>query len=219
MILCFLIFATKKLHLRFMIKIAIFASGSGTNAQRITEYFRERDVPIGVDLILTNNPDAGVLERAGKLSVSCVTFSRHDFYESTRILELLREHSIDYLILAGFLWLVPDFLLNAFPGRILNIHPALLPRYGGKGMYGMKVHESVISSHDRESGITIHLVNERYDDGQILFQMKCIVEDNDTPGSLAEKIHALEYQYFPQVIEHYILEGISAMKRWPRGRS
>ncbi|HZX61559.1 MAG TPA: phosphoribosylglycinamide formyltransferase [Bacteroidales bacterium] len=190
-----------------MIKIAIFASGSGTNAQRITEYFRERSAPIAVDLILSNNPDALVLERARNLGVSCVTFSRHEFYESTRVPELLKEHAIEYVILAGFLWLVPDFLLKAFPGRILNIHPALLPGYGGKRMYGMKVHEAVISNHDKESGITIHLVNERYDEGQILFQAKCSIEETDTPGSLAEKIHVLEYRYFPQVIESYILKG------------
>lgn len=190
-----------------MIKIAIFASGSGTNAQRITEYFRERSAPITVDLILSNNPDALVLERARNLGVSCVTLSRHEFYESTRIPELLKEHAIEYVILAGFLWLVPDFLLKAYPGRILNIHPALLPGFGGKGMYGMKVHEAVISNQDKESGITIHLVNERYDEGQILFQAKCSIEETDTPGSLAEKIHALEYRYFPQVIENYILKG------------
>jgi phosphoribosylglycinamide formyltransferase-1 len=188
-----------------MIKLAIFASGSGTNAQRITEYFREHSSPITVDLILSNNPDAGVLERARNLGVSCVTFSRKEFYESARIPELLKEHAIEYLILAGFLWLVPDSLLKAFPGRILNIHPALLPGYGGKGMYGMKVHETVISNHDKESGISIHLVNEHYDEGQILFQAKCSIEETDTPGSLAAKIHELEYRHFPEVIEKYIL--------------
>ena len=190
-----------------MIRIAIFASGSGTNAQRITEYFRERSAPIAVDLILSNKPDAFVLERAKNLGISSITFSRQEFYESTRIPDLLKEHAIEYVILAGFLWLVPDSLLKAYPGKILNIHPALLPGYGGKGMYGIKVHEAVISSHDKESGITIHLVNERFDEGQILFQAKCSIEENDTPGSLAEKIHALEYQYFPQVIENFILKG------------
>ncbi len=190
-----------------MIRIAIFASGSGTNAQRITEYFREHSVLIAVDLILSNKQDAQVLERARKLGVSTVTFSRHEFYEGTRIPELLKEHAIEYVILAGFLWLVPDVILKAYPSRILNIHPALLPRYGGKGMYGLKVHEAVISNQDKESGITIHLVNERYDEGQILFQVKCKIEETDTPSSLAEKIHALEYRYFPRVIEHYILNG------------
>jgi phosphoribosylglycinamide formyltransferase-1 len=195
-----------------MIKIAIFASGSGTNAQRITNYFRERSAPITVDLILSNNPDAPALKKASNLGVSCVTFSRHEFYESTRIPELLKEHAIEYVILAGFLWLVPDSLLKAYPGKILNIHPALLPGYGGKGMYGMKVHEAVISNHDKESGITIHVVNECYDDGQILFQAKCNIEKTETPESLAEKIHALEYRYFPEVIENYILKGTPFVK-------
>ena len=190
-----------------MIKIAIFASGSGTNAQRITEYFRERPASIAVDLILSNHPDAPVVERARNLGVSCVTFSRHEFYERNLIPELLKEHSIEYVILAGFLWLVPDVILNAYPNRILNIHPALLPGYGGKGMYGMKVHETVIANKDKESGITIHLVNERYDEGQILFQEKCGIEETDTPMSLAEKIHLLEYRYFPEVIEKYILSN------------
>jgi phosphoribosylglycinamide formyltransferase-1 len=188
-----------------MIKIAIFASGSGTNAQRITEYFRKGTSSIIVDLILSNNPDAPVLERARNLGVSCVSFSRHEFYESNRIPKLLDEHGIDYVILAGFLWLVPDVILKAYADRILNIHPALLPRYGGKGMYGMKVHETVIANKDKESGITIHLVNERYDEGQILFQEKCTLEETDTPGNLAEKIHLLEYRHFPEVIEKYIL--------------
>jgi phosphoribosylglycinamide formyltransferase-1 len=192
-----------------MIRSAIFASGSGTNAQRITEYLRERSSPIAVDLILSNNPEALVLERARKLGISAITFSRKEFYESNRVPQLLNKREIEYVILAGFLWLVPDSILKAFPGRILNIHPALLPGYGGKGMYGMKVHEAVIANHDPESGITVHLVNERYDEGQILFQAKCIIDDSDNPESLAGKIHELEYKYFPGVIENYILKGIS----------
>ena len=190
-----------------MIKIAIFASGSGTNAQRITEYFRDRPEHIAVDLILSIRKDAYVLERARNLGIHIVTFSRQEFYETDYIPDLLKEHSIGYVILAGFLWLVPDSVLKAYPDRILNIHPALLPGYGGKGMFGMKVHEAVISNHDKESGITIHLVNERYDEGQILFQAKCSIDESDTPESLATKVHALEYQYFPKVIENYILNG------------
>lgn len=192
-----------------MIKIAIFASGNGTNAQRITEYFGERQGVITVDLILSNKKDAFVLERAKKLGVTSMTFSRQEFYESASITDLLKDHAIEYIVLAGFLWLVPDSILKAFPDRILNIHPALLPKYGGNGMFGMKVHEAVIASHDKESGITIHLVNERYDEGQILFQAKCIIGDSDTPVSLAEKIHALEYNYYPQVIENFILKDTS----------
>ena len=164
---------------------------------------------ISVDLILSNKQDAFVLERAKKLGIQCVIFSRKEFYESSYILDLLKEHETEYIILAGFLWLVPDPILKAYPSRILNIHPALLPKYGGKGMFGMKVHEAVISGHDKESGITIHLVNERYDEGQILFQAKCTVDDSDIAESLAGKIHALEYNYFPKVIEDYILRGTS----------
>jgi phosphoribosylglycinamide formyltransferase-1 len=190
-----------------MIKIAIFASGGGTNAQRITEYFRDHPEHIAVDLILSNREDALVIERARNLGIPTVTFSRQEFYETDCIPDLLKQHSIEYIILAGFLWLVPDSVLKAYPDRILNIHPALLPGYGGKGMYGMKVHEAVISNHDKESGITIHLVNERYDEGQILFQAKCSIDESDTPESLATKVHALEYQYFPKVIEKYILKG------------
>lgn len=187
-----------------MIRIAIFASGSGTNAQRITEYFREQSSSITTELILTNNPSAGVLERARKLGVPTVTFSRDEFCRTGRIGGILKEHKIGYVILAGFLWLVPGGILQAYPDKIINIHPALLPRYGGKGMYGMKVHEAVIANRDKESGITIHLVNEHYDEGKILFQERCIIEESDTPESLAAKIHQLEYRYFPEVIENYI---------------
>lgn len=189
-----------------MIRIAIFASGSGTNAQRITEYFLERSGQVMVELILSNKQDAFVLERARNLGISHVTFSREEFYECARIPDLLKEHAIDYLVLAGFLWLIPASLLKAYPGRILNIHPALLPAYGGKGMYGMKVHEAVIANHDKESGITVHLVNEQYDEGQIIFQAKCSIDESESPESLAEKIHKLEYRYFPEVIEKYILK-------------
>jgi phosphoribosylglycinamide formyltransferase-1 len=192
-----------------MIRIAVFASGSGTNAQRITEYFRERPGFISVDLILSNRKDAFVLERAKNLGVPSVTFSRQEFYESNLIPDLLKQYAIDYVVLAGFLWLVPDSVLKAFPDKILNIHPALLPAYGGKGMFGMRVHETVISQHDKESGITVHLVNNRYDEGNILFQAKCTISETETPESLAQKIHGLEYEYFPKVIEHYILKGDS----------
>ncbi|MGA3013644.1 MAG: phosphoribosylglycinamide formyltransferase [Bacteroidales bacterium] len=190
-----------------MIRIAIFASGSGTNAQRITEYFRERPGFISVDLILSNRKDAFVLERAKNLGVPCITFSRLEFYESNLIPDLLKQYAIDYVVLAGFLWLVPDSVLKVFPDKILNIHPALLPAYGGKGMFGMRVHEAVISHQDKESGITVHIVNSRYDEGNILFQAKCTISETETPESLAQKIHGLEYEYFPRVIEHYILKG------------
>ena len=187
-----------------MIKLAIFASGSGTNAQRITEYFREHASGISVGLILSNSPDAFVLERAKNHAVPSIVFSRSEFYETEKILLLLQEHGIDALILAGFLWLVPAYLLKAYPDRILNIHPALLPKYGGKGMYGMKVHETVIAAEEKESGISIHLVNEKYDDGHIIFQARCPVEPGDTPETLAQRIHLLEYEHYPWVIEEYL---------------
>ena len=190
-----------------MIRIAIFASGSGTNAKRITEYFAEKQGPITVSAILSNNSAAYVLERAKALAVPGISFTRYEFYETGRIPDLLKELSIDYIILAGFLWLIPDPILNAYPGKILNIHPALLPSYGGKGMYGMKVHEAVISNHEKESGISIHLVNQKYDEGKILFQAKCSIDPNETPESLASKIHELEYRHFPSVIESYIGMG------------
>jgi phosphoribosylglycinamide formyltransferase 1 len=187
-----------------MIRIAVFASGSGTNAQRITEYFRDSRSDVSVALILSNNPNAFVLERARNLGIPSVVFTRSEFCETEKVPRLLQEQNIGFIVLAGFLWLVPSYLLKAYPNKILNIHPALLPGYGGKGMYGMKVHEAVIASGDKESGISIHLVNEKYDDGRILFQARCPIEPGDTPDTLAAKIHELEYEHYPRVIEHYI---------------
>jgi phosphoribosylglycinamide formyltransferase 1 len=188
-----------------MEKIAIFASGSGTNAQRIIEYFQSNP-NIRVAIVLSNNPQAFVLERSQRLGVTSIVFSRHDFYETSKIIDLLNDYQVKFLVLAGFLWLVPDNILKAYPGKILNIHPALLPKYGGKGMYGMKVHAAVIASGEKESGISIHSVNANYDEGQILFQARCKVNLEDTPESLAVKIHALEYEYYPRVIEKVVLD-------------
>jgi phosphoribosylglycinamide formyltransferase-1 len=188
-----------------MKKIAIFASGSGSNAQKIIEYFNEKPVAM-VDIILTNKRDAFVLERARNFHITSVTFTRDDFYRSDVILNLLSDRSIDLIVLAGFLWLVPDNLLRMFPNRIINIHPALLPGYGGKGMYGDKVHQAIIANREIFSGITIHYINERYDEGDIIFQAKCKVDVNDDAHSLAEKIHVLEHIHFPRVIEEVILK-------------
>ena len=188
-----------------MKKIAIFASGNGTNAQRIIDYFHGSH-QISIGLILCNNRNAYVLERARMAKVPTVCFDRKEFYESNFILDILTVQGITFIVLAGFLWLIPGYLLDAYRGRILNIHPALLPKYGGKGMYGMRVHEAVIRAGDQESGITIHQVNKNYDEGQIIFQAKCKVDAGDTPESLAEKIHQLEYRHFPVVIESVILE-------------
>jgi len=186
-----------------MLKLAVFASGNGSNAQRIIEHFAGNPV-ITICLLLCNKPGAYVLTRAANLNIPAVVFDRSDFYETGAIQTLLEKHEIDYLVLAGFLWLIPVALINRYPGKIVNIHPALLPKYGGKGMYGMRVHEAVIASGDTESGITIHEVNQHYDEGNIIFQAKCNIVAGETPDSLAEKIHMLEYKYYPEVIEGFV---------------
>lgn len=186
-----------------MINIAIFASGSGSNAQNIAEYFHQHP-EIRVSLILTNKPDAFVLERARNLGIPSVVFSRTDFYNTDNVLEILQKHSITFIVLAGFLWFVPDNLLKAYRGRIVNIHPALLPKHGGKGMYGDKVHQAVIRSGDEKTGITIHFVNDHYDEGEIIFQDSFEIVPGDTAESVAHKVHQLEYKHFPRVIEEVI---------------
>ncbi len=188
-----------------MIRIAILASGSGTNAENIIKYF-EKNTEIEVTLVLSNKPDAKVLDRAKNLGVRDVSFSRNDFSETENVLNLLRENA-DYIILAGFLWKVPSVIINAFPNKIINIHPALLPKYGGKGMYGMHVHEAVVMNNEKISGITIHYVNENYDEGTIIFQKSFDVLQTDNAEDVAKKIHELEYEFFPQVIEKVILEN------------
>jgi phosphoribosylglycinamide formyltransferase-1 len=184
--------------------IVIFASGSGTNAQRIVEYFADY-TNINIVSIFCNNPNAYVIERAAKMKIPCQLFSKDDFL-SGKVLSDLELYNPSLIVLAGFLWLIPPQMVKAFPDRIINIHPALLPKYGGKGMYGMRVHESVIENCETESGITIHLVNEKYDEGNVLFQAKCVVNEFDTPDDLAEKIHQLEYEHFPKVIEKLLIE-------------
>lgn len=187
-----------------MKRLAIFASGSGSNAEQITNYFHNKGGEVTVELILTNKPKAYVLERAKKLEIEAKVFDRNAFYKSDEIVNLLRSKKIDLVVLAGFLWLVPENLISAFPNRIVNIHPALLPKYGGKGMYGENVHKAVVANKEKETGITIHLVDEVYDNGAILTQEKCTVLATDTPDQVAEKIHKLEYQHFPKTIEEYL---------------
>ena len=186
-----------------MSNIAIFASGSGSNAEQIIRHFLTDGIH-SVKLVLSNNPNAYVLTRAANLSVPTRVFNKETFYHSRQTLDLLHESEIDLLVLAGFLWLVPDYLLEAYPQRILNIHPALLPDYGGKGMYGMRVHESVLRDGRLKSGITIHLIDEEYDRGKILFQAECPVFPDDTPDSLAGRIHQLEHRHYPAVIIEYL---------------
>lgn len=185
-------------------RIAIFGSGNGTNAQRITEYFADKPA-VEVNTIITNKKDAYIVQRAENLGIDWSYFSRHDFFETDNVLNYLKQRNIDYVILAGFLWLVPQNLLSAYPKRIINIHPALLPKYGGKGMYGERVHEAVIAAHEKESGITIHYVDEHYDRGATIFQARCTIVPNDNPDTLAQKIHKLEYEHFPAVIEKVVL--------------
>ena len=183
-----------------MKNIAIFASGSGTNAENIMAYFSTRNTA-KVALVLSNKRDSFVLERAAKHNIRSVFFDRKEFYVTGKVLRYLLLYKIDFIVLAGFLWLVPENILGQYKGRIINIHPALLPGYGGKGMYGEYVHRAVIENHDTESGISIHFVNESYDQGDIIFQARCKIEPSDTPITLAQKIHALEYQHYPKIIE------------------
>lgn len=182
-------------------KIAIFASGSGTNAQKIIEYFAENQ-KIKVDSLWSNNPNAYALTRAASAGIDTFVFNRHQFYETNEVYQKLRERDIDTIALAGFLWLVPENIVEGFP--VINIHPALLPKYGGKGMYGMKVHQAVVENKERETGISIHFVNQKYDEGELIFQTKCPVLPNDSPEEVARKVHELEYKFYPAVIEQLL---------------
>ncbi|SHF21141.1 formyltetrahydrofolate-dependent phosphoribosylglycinamide formyltransferase [Bacteroides luti] len=185
------------------IKIAIFGSGSGTNAENIMQYFNG-NLSIEVALVLSNKADAYILERARLHHIPYAVFTKTDFNNTVELLSLLKEHEVDFIVLAGFLLQIPVDLIHAYPNKIINIHPALLPKYGGKGMYGDRVHDAVIASGDKFSGITIHYIDEHYDSGSIIFQAKCDVLTTDTPNDLATRIHALEYKYFPKVIEDTI---------------
>ncbi|MDO4880328.1 MAG: phosphoribosylglycinamide formyltransferase [Capnocytophaga sp.] len=186
-----------------MKKIVIFASGSGSNAQRIYEYF-SGNPDIEISLILSNNPKAGVLDRAKKMEIPYLVFDKKCFYDTNHIRNILKIIHPDLIVLAGFLWKFPEDIIQNFPSKIINIHPSLLPKYGGKGMYGMNVHKAVIENQEKQSGITIHFANEHYDEGKIILQEKTEILPTDTPESLAEKIHSLEYEYFPKVIEYLL---------------
>ncbi len=188
-------------------KVAVFASGSGTNAQRIFDYFKEKE-GVEISLLLSNNPEAYALTRAQNANIPTRVFTKAEFKDSAVIVNELKAAGISWVILAGFLWLVPKNLIQAFPTSILNIHPALLPEFGGKGMYGMHVHKAVIESRVKKTGITIHKVNEEYDKGEIVFQASFDVSATDTPETVAEKIHELEYRHFPLVIEEQIIKSL-----------
>jgi phosphoribosylglycinamide formyltransferase-1 len=184
-------------------RIAIFASGSGTNAEQIMLRFQKHD-SIEVALVLSNKADAYVLERAKKFSVQTKVFSREQFRETDEVLSCLHENHITHIVLAGFMWLMPESIIRKFPNHIINIHPALLPKFGGKGMYGHHVHEAVKAAGEKETGITIHMVNEKYDEGKILFQASTALDSTDTPEIIANKVHALEYKHYPEQIEKWI---------------
>ncbi|NLV19002.1 MAG: phosphoribosylglycinamide formyltransferase [Bacteroidetes bacterium] len=187
-----------------MSNIAIFASGSGTNAENIIKYFSNKKTA-NVVLVLSNRREAPVLKRAEQNNVDSFFFDRNDFYISNRVLDKLVQYRIDFIVLAGFLWLVPENILERYRGRMINIHPALLPKYGGKGMYGSRVHKAVIDNREMLSGITIHFVNSGYDEGDIIFQKTCKIDPSDTPETLAVKVHELEYRHYPEIIEALIV--------------
>lgn len=186
-----------------MKNIVIFASGNGSNAENIANYFFA-DATVNVALFVTNNPKAFVIERAKNLSIPCFVFSKEQFLVSTDIIELLKENAIDWIVLAGFLLKISENLIAAFPNKIINIHPALLPKYGGKGMYGNNVHKAVVENKEQETGITIHFVNANYDEGKIVFQAKCEVLPTDSYEDVASKVHQLEYKFYPKLINEII---------------
>lgn len=185
--------------------IAIFASGNGSNAEKIIEHFRHKEISVG--LVLTNNPKAKVLEVAQSNNIPGVLFTRDEFYTTSNILTTLKQHNISHIVLAGFLWLIPDYLLRAYPGRMINIHPALLPKFGGKGMYGNHVHRAVKESNEKETGITIHLVDANYDEGAVIRYEKVDLNGTETVEEIALKVQQLEHSFFPETIEKWIFSN------------
>ncbi|HEV7781133.1 MAG TPA: phosphoribosylglycinamide formyltransferase [Chitinophagaceae bacterium] len=188
-----------------MKKIAVFASGAGTNAARIIDHFNTRkDRVAAVTLIACNKPGAGVLSIAASKDIPVLLIDKERFFHGDAYIDVLKEKNIDLIVLAGFLWKIPSALISAFPERIVNIHPALLPKYGGKGMYGRYVHQAVIDNKEKESGITIHCVDDIYDHGKIIFQYSCPVPDNENAEELENRVRILELEHYPRVIEEYI---------------
>jgi len=185
-----------------MKRIVVFASGEGTNTQHLIDYFDGNDLRI--TLIICNNPNANVLRRAEKHSVPTLLINKEDFNNGDSVLKRVIAEKPDLIICAGFLWKIPDNILHSFPYKVVNIHPALLPKFGGKGMYGMNVHKAVIAAGEKESGITIHYLNEQYDEGKIIFQATCEVKKDDTPETLAQKVQELEHTYFAKTVEHLL---------------
>ncbi|MDC6350846.1 phosphoribosylglycinamide formyltransferase [Zeaxanthinibacter sp. PT1] len=183
-----------------MKRITLFASGSGSNVENIHEYFKNSS-EVEIAAVLTNKRHAGVLDRCERLGINAFYFNRNAFYETDAVVKLVNSLETDLVVLAGFLWKIPDSLLKAYPDRVVNIHPALLPKYGGKGMYGMRVHQAIVDNKESFTGITIHFVNENYDEGAIIAQERIAVKTTDTADEVASKVHELEYEHFPRVIE------------------
>jgi phosphoribosylglycinamide formyltransferase 1 len=190
-----------------MKRIVIFASGSGTNAENLIRFFQNRN-DATVVLVLTNNPKAKVIELCNNFKTSCLSFNRTALYKTLDVLNILKSSNTDLIVLAGFLWKFPENILSAYPNKVINIHPALLPKYGGKGMYGMNVHEAVVRNNEKETGITIHFVNGNYDEGATIFQAKCAVNSSDSAEDIAAKIHELEMEHFPKVVESLLFPNV-----------
>ncbi len=190
-----------------MKSIIIFASGSGSNAENIIKYFRKRK-NAEVTHVFSNSQGAKVLKRAYDLNVKSLLFSKESLYDTNEVLNVIKDIQPDLIVLAGFLWIIPKKMIDAFPDKIINIHPALLPKYGGKGMYGNYIHEEVVKNKEKETGITIHYVNEHYDKGEIIFQAKVSISENDTPKIVANSIHQLEHKHFPVVIEKILFPEV-----------
>ncbi|MCC6288876.1 MAG: phosphoribosylglycinamide formyltransferase [Chitinophagaceae bacterium] len=184
-------------------RLAVFASGTGSNAQKIIDFFRN-DPLVAIALIVSNKPTAGVLQIAEREKIASLVIEKEKFFNGDGYVEELKKHNVEWIILAGFLWKVPVSLIQAFPGKIINIHPALLPKYGGKGMYGHFVHEAVITAGEKQSGITIHFVDELFDHGAHIFQAYCNIEPGETPETLAKKVQVLEHKHFPEVIKQLV---------------
>jgi phosphoribosylglycinamide formyltransferase-1 len=194
-----------------MKRLAIFASGAGSNAEKIIHHFtaaekKDKFFAKKIALVVCNKPEAGVLKIAESNNIPSMIIEKEKFFRGNNYIDELKAAGIDFIVLAGFLWKIPSALINAFPRKIINIHPALLPKYGGKGMYGMKVHETIIANKEKESGITIHYVDDLYDHGDIIFQARCPVMDDDTPEKLAQRIHSLEHEHYPEIINRVLSE-------------
>ena len=187
--------------------IAIFASGTGSNAMKIMEHIQANYSTVSFS-VWSNKQDAPVLEKASALNIPTFIFSRKEFRDEQGVLKQLKAEKVELIVLAGFLWLVPSAIVKDYENQIINIHPALLPKYGGKGMYGMHVHQAVKNNNESETGITIHFVNEHYDEGQVIFQQACPVEPHDTPNTIAKKVQKLEHEHFPKVVEEFVLGNL-----------